>query len=71
MKRERPQQDYRDPVCGMDISHNTAPAEAEYKGKTYYFCAPLCRDRFLENPSKYVGSDELQKGSTTTNEPSD
>ncbi|HIE04871.1 MAG TPA: YHS domain-containing protein, partial [Candidatus Latescibacteria bacterium] len=34
---------------------DTAPAKAEYKGKTYYFCAPGCRAAFEKEPEKYVG----------------
>lgn len=44
----------KDPVCGMMVD----PAQslkAEYKGKTYYFCAPGCRVEFLENPEQYLG----------------
>lgn len=46
----------KDPVCNMDVDEKKAPATAEYKGKTYYFCAPGCKKAFLENPSKYLGS---------------
>lgn len=38
----------------MEVSRNTAAAVAEYKNETYFFCAPICRDRFLEDPEKYV-----------------
>ena len=43
----------RDVVCGMDIDSATATAKSEYKGKTYYFCAPGCKKAFDENPAKY------------------
>ena len=43
-----------DPVCGMEIDEKTAKAESEYKGKTYYFCGPMCKLEFDENPEKYV-----------------
>ncbi len=45
----------RDPVCGMDIDPATAAAKSEYKGQTYYFCAPGCKKAFDANPEKYVG----------------
>jgi YHS domain-containing protein len=45
----------KDPVCGMDVDERTAPAKSEYKGKTYYFCAPGCKREFDKNPEKYVG----------------
>ena len=44
----------KDPVCGMVVSQITAPTALEYKGKTYYFCADICRSKFEENPVKYV-----------------
>ena len=43
-----------DPVCGMEVDPDTAPAKAEYKGKTYYFCAPSCRDEFEKDPERYL-----------------
>lgn len=44
----------KDPVCGMDVDESTAKHKTEYKGKTYYFCAPACKADFEENPEKYV-----------------
>jgi len=38
----------------MDVDEATAGHKAEYKGKTYYFCAPACKANFEENPEKYV-----------------
>ena len=43
-----------DPVCGMKIDEKTAAATVEYKGKTYYFCAPGCKAAFERNPEKYL-----------------
>ncbi len=45
----------KDPVCGMSVDPKTAPAESEYMGKTYYFCAPGCKKAFDTNPAKYTG----------------
>lgn len=48
-----------DPVCKMEVEPKTAAAEAEYKGKTYYFCAPGCKAAFEKDPEKYLeGSGE-------------
>ncbi len=30
---------YQDPVCGMEVTLETAEATSEYQGKTYYFCS--------------------------------
>ncbi len=43
-----------DPVCNMEVDEKTAPVKSEYKGKTYYFCAPGCKAKFEKNPDKYV-----------------
>jgi len=42
-----------DPVCGMEV---TAESEwtAEYEGVTFYFCSEGCRDKFIEEPGKYL-----------------
>jgi YHS domain-containing protein len=44
----------KDPVCNMDVDEKKAPATADYKGKTYYFCAPGCKKAFLQSPEKYL-----------------
>jgi putative ABC transport system ATP-binding protein len=43
-----------DPVCGMSVDQDSAPAQATYEGQTYYFCARGCRDEFLETPGQYL-----------------
>jgi Cu+-exporting ATPase len=43
-----------DPVCTMQVDPETAAAKAEYKGKTYYFCAPGCKVAFEKDPEKYL-----------------
>jgi len=39
-----------DPVCGMTVDPATAAASYEYNGKTYYFCAVRCKERFPADP---------------------
>ncbi len=43
-----------DPVCKMDVDEKSAKYTTQYKGKTYYFCAPGCKKTFEANPEKYV-----------------
>lgn len=43
-----------DVVCGMEIKQETAKATTTYKGETYYFCSPVCKNQFKENPDKYL-----------------
>ena len=45
-----------DPVCGMRIAKHTAAAREEYEGRTFYFCVEECREKFLEEPSRYASS---------------
>src|SRR5437867_5588548 len=39
-----------DPVCGMTVDEQTAPAKAVHNGTTYYFCAPGCKRTFEKDP---------------------
>lgn len=43
-----------DPVCKMNVNEKTAKLKSDYKGKTYYFCAPGCKKAFDEAPEKYL-----------------
>ena len=44
----------KDPVCGMMVDDQTAPARSTYQGKTYYFCGQDCKEQFDANPGKYT-----------------
>lgn len=44
----------KDPVCGMRISTHEAYEKIDYYGKTYFFCASGCADRFSKNISRYT-----------------
>lgn len=44
----------RDVVCGMDVDPAKAAATSEYNGKTYYFCAKACKNKFDADPQKYA-----------------
>ena len=46
----------QDPVCKMEVDENAAAATSEYKGSTYYFCAPGCKTAFDADPEKYLGA---------------
>lgn len=47
-----------DPVCGMQINMDTAPAQTEYNGEIYYFCSQGCKAAFDENPEQYLFPEE-------------
>lgn len=44
-----------DPVCGMEIDPDEAPARIEHGGRTYYFCCEHCRAAFAAAPEAYQG----------------
>ncbi|TKJ45367.1 YHS domain-containing protein [Candidatus Aerophobetes bacterium Ae_b3b] len=48
----------KDPVCGMKISEKTAAATSEYMDKTFYFCAQACKNKFDDDPLKYIKAEE-------------
>ncbi len=45
---------HNDPVCGMNVEPENAAATAEYDGRTYFFCAVGCRERFVADPARYL-----------------
>src|SRR5438552_11714095 len=46
-----------DPVCGMDIDPADAAGTLEYKGKSYYFCAEYCLNKFKSDPEAFLSAD--------------
>ena len=44
-----------DPVCGMKVNPQTSQLHYDYGTKTYYFCGPSCRTKFIDAPAKYLG----------------
>ena len=45
-----------DPVCGMSVDRESAPAHTTYDSHVFYFCAQGCRDEFLTAPEKFLAS---------------
>jgi YHS domain-containing protein len=43
-----------DLVCGMEIDEKNTKWKSEYKGNIHYFCGPMCKLEFDENPEKYI-----------------
>ncbi len=44
----------KDPVCNMNVDEKRAAATSTYKGKTYFFCAKVCKEKFDKEPEKFV-----------------
>jgi Cu+-exporting ATPase len=45
---------HQDPVCNMQVDEKNAAGRLEYQGQTYYFCSENCKERFDQNPQRYV-----------------
>jgi putative ABC transport system ATP-binding protein len=45
----------RDPVCGMSVEINGAPA-LQYEGRTFHFCSAGCRAEFEAEPGRFLAS---------------
>jgi Cu+-exporting ATPase len=44
-----------DPVCGMTVDPATNKGGShDHAGKTYYFCSPGCRTKFLAEPDRWI-----------------
>jgi YHS domain-containing protein len=46
----------KDPVCGMQVDENKAPATSSYQGRKYVFCGQECKDKFDQQPERYTQS---------------
>ena len=49
-----PDEPVTDPVCGMKVDPDRTPHYAQHDGRTFYFCAARCRERFLADPEHYL-----------------
>ena len=47
-----------DPVCGMQVERQLAPASVRRSDQTVFFCSDRCRDRFVANPDRYAKGDQ-------------
>ncbi|HPF34952.1 MAG TPA: YHS domain-containing protein [Candidatus Nanopelagicales bacterium] len=56
MRKEHQPTSHKDPVCGMEVSRESAAAEVEHGGTRYFFCSDMCKSRFLESPQQYLDS---------------
>jgi Cu+-exporting ATPase len=52
-----------DVVCGMKINPTTARGGAvEHAGRTYHFCSPSCRTKFVADPATYLDPSFVPRG---------
>jgi uncharacterized protein len=50
----------QDPVCGMQVERAHPGDTREHEGRTVYFCAPRCAERFDKDPGRYAGSQAFE-----------
>jgi len=44
----------QDPVCGMQAEKEKAAGSSTYQGEVFYFCSLQCKNKFDQNPEKYL-----------------
>ena len=49
---------FKNTVCGIDVTPESAAGKSEYKGQTYYFCSLGCKKSFDKEPEKYLDKEE-------------
>jgi YHS domain-containing protein len=59
-----------DPVCKMTVKKaSPGGGTAEHEGEAYYFCGLGCRQAFVTEPSKFLGSDIADRGPMGNGDP--
>jgi P-type Cu+ transporter len=43
----------RDPVCGMEVTPESAAGTKEWHNETYFFCSSHCLEKFSADPAEY------------------
>ena len=51
-------QKVKDPVCGMDVSPETAAGKLEHDGRTYHFCSAQCMEKFRKEPARFAATEK-------------
>jgi len=46
-------QEARDPICGMMVDVGGAKYKSDFRGNSFYFCCPRCKQAFDQHPEKY------------------
>jgi YHS domain-containing protein len=59
--REAKREQLIDPVCGMRMEAEQAPAVASYEGRGYYFCSDTHKDEFERNPAYFAEKARIEE----------
>jgi xanthine dehydrogenase accessory factor len=49
-----PKEEAKDPICGMMVDVGTAKYKSEFRGNSFYFCCPGCKQKFDKQPESYA-----------------
>jgi len=52
--KEKTEDKATDPVCGMEVSKDSASSTFSHGGAYYYFCSPACKGKFDSSPYAYL-----------------
>jgi hypothetical protein len=55
----------KDPVCGMQVEIEHAPATATFDGQQYWFCSDHCQHRFTADPQRFIDAKPSDNHSET------
>ncbi|HSZ60638.1 MAG TPA: heavy metal translocating P-type ATPase [Terriglobales bacterium] len=55
----------RDPLCGMNVTPETARYKSQHDGKEYFFCSAGCLAKFQADPEKILSSPPKPMAMTT------
>jgi Cu+-exporting ATPase len=50
-----------DPVCQMTVDPAQAAGSTVHDGHTYYFCSAHCKQRFVQDPARYLGGQATER----------
>ena len=62
----KPGEKLKDPICGMDVSSESAAAQFDYEGARFFFCSQQCLAKFKASPEKFIEKDQNEKINTAT-----
>jgi YHS domain-containing protein len=50
-----------DPICLMEVDEKSARFKTVYNGQTFFFCDKGCKQKFEEEPEKYIDIEEKKE----------
>ena len=57
----------KDVICGMTVDP-TRSLSSKFAGEVYYFCSPMCKQKFEADPERYAGHKESEEVSRVESE---